>query len=81
MSDVINYLIVSCVKKLGATALTITHDMASARKIADRIAMLYEGKIIWSGTVKEIGKTDNPYVKQFINGSAKGPIQMTVKEE
>ena len=81
MSDVINDLIVSCVKKLGATALTITHDMASARKIADKIAMLYEGKIIWSGTVKEIEKTDNPYVKQFINGSAKGPIQMTVKEE
>ena len=80
MSDVINDLIVSCVKQLGATALTITHDMASARKIADRIAMLYEGKIIWIGTVKEIEKTDNPYVKQFINGSSVGPIQMTIKE-
>ena len=80
MSDVINDLIVDCVKKLGATALTITHDMASARKIADKIAMLYQGKIIWVGTVKEIEKTDNPYVKQFINGSAKGPIQMSVKE-
>lgn len=80
MSDVINELIVSCVKNLGATALTITHDMASARKIADRIAMLYQGKIIWVGTVKEIEKTTNPYVKQFISGSAKGPIQMSVKE-
>lgn len=80
MSDVINDLIVSCVKKLGATALTITHDMASARKIADRIAMLYEGKIIWIGTVKEIEKTTNPYVRQFINGSATGPIHMAVKE-
>jgi len=80
MSDVINDLIVSCVKKLGATALTITHDMASARKIADKIAMLYQGKIIWVGTVKEIEKTDNPYVKQFISGSAEGPIQMSIKE-
>ncbi len=81
MSDIINDLIVSCVKKLGATALTITHDMASARKIADRIAMLYEGKIIWIGTVKEIEKTKNPYVRQFIAGSAKGPIQMAVKAD
>ena len=81
MSDVINNLIVSCVKNLGATALTITHDMASARKIADRIAMLHKGKIVWIGTVKEIEKTDNPYVVQFINGRADGPIQMTVKAD
>ena len=80
MSDVINDLIVSCVKKLGATALTITHDMASARKIADHIAMLYEGKIIWIGTVKEIEKTTNPYVLQFINGSANGPIHISARE-
>ena len=52
MADVINDLIVKCVKDLGATALSITHDMASARKIADRIAMIYKGKIIWSGPVK-----------------------------
>ena len=57
MSDVINELIIESVKGLGATALTITHDMASARKIADRIAMLYKGKIIWQGTVKEMDKT------------------------
>lgn len=74
MSDVINDLIVSTVKKLGATALTITHDMNSARKIADRLVMLHEGKIIWSGTVKELEKTKNPYVKQFVVGSANGPI-------
>lgn len=79
MSDVINELIVDTVKGLGATALTITHDMNSARKIADRIAMLYEGKIIWVGTVKELDKTKNPYVRQFVAGSAKGPIQMEVK--
>lgn len=79
MSDVINDLIVSTVKKLGATALTITHDMSSARKIADRIAMLYEGKIIWIGTVKELDKTTNPYVRQFVAGSATGPINVEVK--
>lgn len=81
MSDVINDLIVDCVKKLGATALTITHDMNSARKIADRIAMLYNGEIIWVGTVDELDKTKNPYVRQFVAGSAKGPIQMEVKAE
>lgn len=79
MSDVINDLIISTTKKLGATALTITHDMASARKIADRIAMLYNGKIIWVGTVKELDKTDDPYVRQFVAGSADGPIKMQVK--
>lgn len=79
MSDVINDLIIKTTKTLGATALTITHDMASARKIADRIAMLYEGKIIWVGTVKELNKTKDPYVRQFVEGSAVGPIQMQVK--
>ena len=79
MSDVINDLIVSTVKQLGATALTITHDMNSAKKIADKIAMLYEGKIIWIGTVKELEKTKNPYVRQFVAGSASGPIKMEVK--
>lgn len=78
MSDVINDLIIESVKGLGATALTITHDMASARKIADRIAMLYKGKIIWQGTVKEMDKTDNPYVCQFIHGSSQGPIKVEV---
>ena len=81
MSDVINDLIVRCVKKLGATALTITHDMTSARKIADKIAMLYDGKIIWMGTVSELDKTDNPYVRQFVAGSSKGPIHMAVKAD
>lgn len=76
MADVINDLIIESAKDLGATTLTITHDMASAKKIADKIAMLYQGKIIWYGTVKELDKTDNPYVKQFINGSSKGPIKV-----
>ncbi len=78
MADVINDLIISSVKKLGAAALTITHDMASARKIADKIAMLYQGKIIWQGTVEEMDKSDNPYVRQFISGSAKGPIKVEI---
>jgi len=76
MADVINDLIIESAKDLGATTLTITHDMASARKIADKIAMLYQGKIIWYGTVKELDKTDNPYVRRFINGSSKGPIKV-----
>jgi phospholipid/cholesterol/gamma-HCH transport system ATP-binding protein len=79
MSDVINELIVKCVRELGATTLTITHDMASARKIAHRIAMLHEGKIIWQGACADIDHTDNPYVEQFIHGRANGPIKMQVR--
>ena len=78
MADVINDLIIESARGLGATTLTITHDMASARKIADRIAMLYQGKIIWSGTVKEMEKSENPYLKQFISGSSQGPIKVEV---
>ncbi len=74
MADVINDLIVKCVKDLGATALSITHDMASARKIADYIAMIYEGRIIWTGPVADLDKSGNPYVEQFIHGRAHGPI-------
>ncbi len=78
MSDVINDLIIESAKGLGATTLTITHDMASVRKIADCVAMLYQGKIIWQGTVKEMDKTENPYVRQFINGCSQGPIKMEI---
>jgi phospholipid/cholesterol/gamma-HCH transport system ATP-binding protein len=78
MADVINDLIVERVKELGATTLSITHDMASARKIADYIAMLHEGKIIWFGQVSEIDNSNNPVVDQFIHGRAAGPIQMEV---
>jgi phospholipid/cholesterol/gamma-HCH transport system ATP-binding protein len=79
MSDVINDLIVKCVHELGATALSITHDMASAHKIAHRIAMLHAGRIIWNGPVAEIDRSGNPYVDQFIHGRAEGPIQMQVR--
>lgn len=79
MADIINDLIVSTVKDVGATALSITHDMTSARKISDRIAMLYGGKIIWQGPTGEIDKSGNPFVDQFIHGRAEGPIKMAVK--
>ena len=79
MGDVINDLIVRCRKQLGATTLSITHDLASARKIADRVAMIHNGKIVWSGPTSEIDHSGNPYVEQFIHGRAEGPIKMPVK--
>lgn len=79
MSDVINDLIVKCVRELGATALSITHDMGSVRKISDRVAMLHAGRIIWNGPVTEIDHSGSPYVDQFIHGRAEGPIQMQVR--
>jgi phospholipid/cholesterol/gamma-HCH transport system ATP-binding protein len=79
MADVINDLIVSTVKDLGVTTLSITHDMASARKISDRIAMLYKGKIIWEGPTSQIDHNGNEYVDQFIHGRAVGPIKMEVR--
>jgi phospholipid/cholesterol/gamma-HCH transport system ATP-binding protein len=79
MADIINNLIISTVKDVGATALSITHDMVSARKISDRIAMLYQGRIIWQGPTGEIDRSGNPFVEQFIHGRAEGPIKMAVK--
>ncbi len=79
MGDVIDRLIVQCVRGLGATALSITHDMASARRISDRVAMLFKGKIIWSGPTESIDNSGNAYVEQFINGNSEGPIQMEVR--
>jgi len=79
MGDVINDLIVKCVREVGTTAVSITHDMVSARKIADRIAMLHGGLIVWDGPATEIDHSGNPYVDQFINGRAEGPIQMEIR--
>jgi phospholipid/cholesterol/gamma-HCH transport system ATP-binding protein len=73
-ADVINDLIVRCVRQLGATALSITHDMASVRKIADEVAMLYDGAIIWKGPAAEIDRSGDAFVEQFVNGRAEGPI-------
>ncbi|HPU15308.1 MAG TPA: ATP-binding cassette domain-containing protein, partial [Polymorphobacter sp.] len=79
MADVINNLIVELVRELKITALTITHDMGSVRKVADRVAMLYAGKIIWSGPVADIDASGNPYVDQFVHGRADGPIKMAMR--
>jgi len=74
-ADAINDLIIEQVKALGAAAVSITHDMASARKIADEIAMLFEGQIIWRGPATEIDTSGNDHVDQFVHGRAEGPIQ------
>ena len=79
MADIINDLIASTVRDLGVTAISITHDIASARKISNRIAMIYRGKIIWDGATKDIDRSGNPFVDQFIHGSAEGPIKMEVR--
>lgn len=74
-ADAINDLILEQTRALGAAAVSITHDMASARKIADEIAFLFEGKIIWRGPAGTIDDSGNEYVDQFVHGRAEGPIQ------
>jgi len=76
MADVINDLIIKLSDHLGVTSVVVTHDIISAYKIADRIAMMYGGKIIALGTADEIRQSDNPYVQQFITGRAEGPIDV-----
>ena len=80
MGDIIDELIVKCVRELKITALTITHDMDSARRIGDRIAMLYGGKIIWQGPTAGIDTSGNPYLHQFINGLEEGPIERVARK-
>ena len=77
-ADAINELIIDLSKKLKVTSIVVTHDMVSAYKVADRIAMLYNGKIVEVGPVKQIKNTKDPLVKQFITGAAKGPVTETV---
>ena len=77
-ADAINDLIVEMVKELGCAAVSITHDMASARKIADEIAMLHNGKIVWRGPAAAIDASGNDMVDQFVAGRADGPIQAVV---
>jgi phospholipid/cholesterol/gamma-HCH transport system ATP-binding protein len=74
MGDVIDQLIIKCVRELGASALTITHDMESAKRIGDRIAMLYDGRIIWVGPAQTVDASGNDHVDQFVNGRVDGPI-------
>ena len=78
MGDVINNLITECVRDLGATTLTISHDMSSARTIADRVAMLYEGETIWTGGVGQIDHCSSELVDQFIHGREHGPFTLEV---
>ncbi len=75
MSGVINDLIREIVTEMGATAMTITHDMSSVRAIADNVAMLHDGVIQWTGPVVQMDTSDDPYLEQFISGSAEGPIE------
>ena len=74
-ADAVNDLIRDQVKALGAAAVTITHDMASVRKIADEVAMIYQGKIIWRGPVDQLDDSGNEHIDQFVHGRAEGPIQ------
>jgi len=74
MADVINELIICLRNSLSITSIAVTHDIVSAYKIADRIAMLYEGKIVFVGTPEEVKSTDQPVVRQFVEGNAQGPI-------
>jgi phospholipid/cholesterol/gamma-HCH transport system ATP-binding protein len=75
MSGVINALIREIVVEMGATAMTITHDMSSVRSIADHVAMLHDGQIRWTGPVEEMDASSDPYLQQFIHGRAEGPIE------
>ncbi|WP_135467143.1 ABC transporter ATP-binding protein [Crenalkalicoccus roseus] len=79
MGAVIDGLIVDCVKRLGATAVSITHDMASARRIGDLAAMIHHGRIVWTGPAATLGNTGNAMVDQFARGEREGPIQMELR--
>ena len=80
MGAVIDGLIVDCVKRLGSTSIAITHDMASAQRIGDEAAMLYKGKVVWTGPAPELLTSDNPVVDQFTHGRREGPIQMALRK-
>ena len=80
MGAVIDGLIVDCVKRLGSTAVAITHDMASAVRIGDRAAMLHRGRIVWEGPAPELLHSDNAVVDQFTHGRREGPIQMELRK-
>jgi phospholipid/cholesterol/gamma-HCH transport system ATP-binding protein len=77
-ADAVNNLIVEQVKALGAAAVSITHDMASVRKIADEVAMLHEGRIVWRGPVSKLDTSGSAHIDQFVHGRAEGPIQPAI---
>jgi len=80
MGAVIDGLIVDCVKRMGSTAIAITHDMASATRIGDRAAMLYKGRIVWEGLASSLLESGNEMVDQFTHGRREGPIQMELRK-
>ena len=80
MGAVIDGLIVDCVKRMGSTAIAITHDMASATRIGDRAAMLYKGRIVWEGLASSLLESGNEMVDQFTQGRREGPIQMELRK-
>ena len=80
MGAVIDGLIVDCVRRLGSTAIAITHDMASATRIGDRAAMLHRGRIVWEGPAPALLHSGNDVVDQFTNGRREGPIQMELRK-
>ena len=80
MGAVIDGLIVDCVKRLGSTAIAITHDMASARRIGDRAGMLFGGRLVWQGEAGELMASGNAMVDQFTHGRREGPIQMELRK-
>jgi phospholipid/cholesterol/gamma-HCH transport system ATP-binding protein len=79
MGAVIDGLIVDCVRRLGSTAVAITHDMASARRIGDDAAMIHKGRIVWTGKATDLMQSGNPAVDQFTHGRREGPIQMELR--
>jgi phospholipid/cholesterol/gamma-HCH transport system ATP-binding protein len=79
MGAVIDDLVVDCVKQLGSTAVAITHDIASARRIGDAAAMIHHGRIVWSGPASDLMDSGNPVVDQFTHGRREGPIQMELR--
>jgi phospholipid/cholesterol/gamma-HCH transport system ATP-binding protein len=79
MGAVIDGLIIDCVKRLGSTAIAITHDMPSAQRIGDAAAMIHKGRIVWTGRASDLMHTGNPMVDQFTHGSREGPIQMELR--
>ncbi len=80
MGKLIDELIIKSVKKHEATAITITHDLESAKRIGDSAAMLHDGKIVWEGDAKKISTDKNPYLKQFREGNINGPINLPIKK-
>jgi phospholipid/cholesterol/gamma-HCH transport system ATP-binding protein len=80
MGAVIDELIVDCVKRLGSTSIAITHDMASAMRIGDQAAMLYQGKVSWTGPAAELMTSTDPVVDQFTHGRSQGPIKMALRK-